>query len=72
MPGQGLPCPAWHAAIHHDGRIIANGSAIQYAGVPLGVVMMMLIKGPELKHLISEFLGKDVVVGAKEPPRNRR
>jgi hypothetical protein len=46
--------------------------AIQYAGVPLGVVMMMLIKGPELKHLISEFLGKDVVVGAKEPPRNRR
>lgn len=31
-----------------------------------------LIEGPELKHLIIEFLGKDVIVGAKEPPKTRR
>jgi restriction system protein len=31
-----------------------------------------LIEGPELKHLISEHLGKDVILGAKEPPKNRR
>jgi restriction system protein len=31
-----------------------------------------LIEGPELKHLISEHLGKDVFLGAKEPPKNRR
>ncbi len=31
-----------------------------------------LIEGPELKHLISEYLDKDVIPGAKEPPRNRR
>ncbi|UJW35164.1 restriction endonuclease [Saccharothrix sp. AJ9571] len=33
---------------------------------------LRLIEGPELKHLIKEFLGQDVIVGAKEPPKNRR
>ncbi len=33
---------------------------------------LRLIEGPELKHLIKEFLDKDVIVGAKEPPKNRR
>ncbi|MBE1576069.1 restriction endonuclease [Amycolatopsis roodepoortensis] len=33
---------------------------------------LRLIEGPELKHLIKEFLDRDVIVGAKEPPKNRR
>ncbi|MFB9929587.1 restriction endonuclease [Amycolatopsis halotolerans] len=33
---------------------------------------LRLIEGPELKHLIKEYLGQDVIVGAKEPPKNRR
>lgn len=33
---------------------------------------LRLIEGPELKHLIKTHLGKDVIIGAKEPPKNRR
>jgi restriction system protein len=33
---------------------------------------LRLIEGPELKHLIKEFLDRDVIIGAKEPPKNRR
>lgn len=31
-----------------------------------------LIEGPQLKHLIREYLGKDVLPGAKPPPRTQR
>lgn len=33
---------------------------------------LRLIEGPELKHLIKEHLDRDVIIGAKEPPKNRR